>query len=307
MMQAEHWRRHRGVFAALAAPQMAWLAVFFILPLAFVFALSFSEKTGVVGHELTWTTANYLRALEPVYFGILVKSLGIAAGATLICLVIGYPVALAVAFAPRRLKIPLLLAITLPFWINIIVRTYSLIAVFRTRGFLNFTLEWFWDAGNSTLAFLGLPQGGAFAPLELLYTNVAVTLGVVYVFLPFMILPLYAAMERFDKSYLEASLDLGAGHWRTLFSVLLPLTMPGVASGVIVVFVPSLGVFFIADMLGGTESQLIGNVIERQFLGANNLPFGAALSFMLMYLTFLGIAIRATLQKRGDNNNANQR
>ena len=295
------------MFAALAAPQMAWLAVFFVLPLAFVFALSFSEKTGVVGHELTWTTANYLRALEPVYFGILAKSLGIAAGATLICLVIGYPVALAVAFAPRRLKIPLLLAITLPFWINIIVRTYSLIAVFRTRGFLNFTLEWFWDAGNSTLEFFGLPQAGAFAPLELLYTNVAVTLGVVYVFLPFMILPLYAAMERFDKSYLEASLDLGAGHWRTLFSVLLPLTMPGVASGVIVVFVPSLGVFFIADMLGGTESQLIGNVIERQFLGANNLPFGAALSFMLMYLTFLGIAIRATLQKRGANNGDNNR
>ena len=108
--------------------------------------------------------------------------------------------------------------------------------------------------------------------------------------------PLYAWNA---KSYLEASLDLGAGHWRTLFSVLLPLTASGVASGIIIVFVPALGVFFIADMLGGADSQLIGNVIERQFLGANNLPFGAALSFILMYMTFLGVALRAALRKRG--------
>ena len=298
-MQAEHWRERPRVFAALALPQVLWLLVFFIIPLGFIFVLSFSEKTGVIGHNLTWTTDNYLRALEPVYFGILLKSLAIAAGATLLCLLIGYPVALAIAFAPRRLKIPLLLAITLPFWINIIVRTYSLIAVFRTRGYLNAVLEWFWDGGNSALGFLGLPQAGVFEPLQLLHTNIAVMLGVVYVFLPFMILPLYAAMERFDKSYLEASLDLGAGHWRTLFSVLLPLTASGVASGIIIVFVPALGVFFIADMLGGADSQLIGNVIERQFLGANNLPFGAALSFILMYMTFLGVALRAALRKRG--------
>ncbi len=277
------------------------MLVFFIVPLAFIFALSFSEKTGVIGHELSWTSENYLRALEPVYFRILVKSLLIAAAATVICLLIGYPVALAVAFAPRRLKIPLLLAITLPFWINIIVRTYSLIAVFRTRGYLNFVLEWFWESGNSVLQFFGMEGGGDFVPLQLLHTNAAVTLGVVYVFLPFMILPLYAAMERFDKSYLEASLDLGAGHWQTLFSVLLPLTLPGVVSGIIIVFVPALGVFFIADMLGGTDSQLIGNVIERQFLGANNLPFGAALSFILMYLTFFGILLRSLLRRRAIN------
>jgi len=223
MMQAEHWHKRPKVFAALALPQALWLLVFFIIPLGFIFALSFSEKVGVVGHNLTWTADNYLRALEPVYFGILLKSLAIAAGATLICLLVGYPVALAIAFAPRSLKIPLLLAITLPFWINIIVRTYSLIAVFRTRGFLNAVLEWFWEGGNAVLAFVGLPVAGAFEPLQLLHTNVAVMLGVVYVFLPFMILPLYAAMEKFDKSYLEASLDLGAGHWRTLFSVLLIL------------------------------------------------------------------------------------
>ena len=290
-MQGENWRGRRKIFTALGLPGWLWLAVFFILPLAFIFTLSFSVKTGIIGHELTWTLDNYRRAFEPIYLGIFAKSLIIAAGATAACLLVGYPVALAVAFAPPRLKTPLLLAITLPFWINILIRTYALIAVFRARGFLNAGLEWLWQIGDSVLRAVGL-DGGKFQPLELLYTNTAVALGVAYVFLPFMILPLYAAMDRFDKSYLEASLDLGAGHWRTFFKVLLPLTMPGVMSGVMIVFVPALGAFFIADMLGGADSQLIGNVIERQFLGANNWPFGAALSFLLMYLTFAAIVLR---------------
>ncbi len=291
-MQSEHWRTNAGIFAALGLPGLLWLVVFFVVPLGFIFGLSFSEKSGIVDHDLTWTGSNYLRAFEPIYLGIFVKSLIIAVAATVACLVVGYPVALAVAFAPQKIKMPLLLAITLPFWINILIRTYSLIAVFRTRGFLNFTAEWLWDIGDSLLRFVGFGGTGQYQPLELLYTNTAVALGIAYVFLPFMILPLYAAMDRFDKTYLEASLDLGAGHWRTFTKVLLPLTMPGVISGVMIVFVPALGAFFIADMLGGADSQLIGNVIERQFLGANNWPFGAALSFLLMYLTFVAITLR---------------
>lgn len=297
-METEHWRTNAGVFAALGAPGLLWLAVFFVAPLGFIFALSFSEKTGVVGHDLTWTAANYLRAFEPIYLGIFAKSLVVAAAATLFCLLVGYPVALAVAFAPKRIRTPLLLAITLPFWINILVRTYALVAVFRTRGFLNFTLEWFWEIGDGALSFFGGGLG-EYAPLELLYTNFAVALGIGYVFLPFMILPLYAAMDRFDRSLLEASLDLGAGHWKTFMKVLLPLTMPGVVSGVMIVFVPALGAFFIADMLGGADSQLIGNVIERQFLGANNWPFGAAISFLLMYLTFGAILLRRAMIRGG--------
>lgn len=295
-MDSEHWRANRGVFILLGLPGLAWLTIFFIVPLGFIFGLSFSEKSGIIDHELSWTLENYARAFEPIYLGIFVKSLGVAFAATAGCLLVGYPVALAVAFAPQRIKLPLLLAITLPFWINILIRTYALIAVFRTRGFLNFTLEWLWGIGDSVLRALQLDKLGlslgVFQPLELLYTNAAVALGIAYVFLPFMILPLYAAMERFDRSYLEASLDLGAGHWRTFFRVLLPLTMPGVLSGIIIVFVPALGAFFIADMLGGADSQLIGNVIERQFLSANHWPFGAALSFLLMYLTFAAIALR---------------
>lgn len=299
-MQTEHWRKNPGVFTLLGLPGIVWLSLFFIVPLAFVFVLSFSDKSGIITHELTWTTQNYLRAAEPIYLGIFIKSLWIATLATLACLLIGYPVALAVAFAPARLKPPLLIAITLPFWINILVRTYALIAVFRTRGFLNFTLQWFWDAGHTILTFFGLAGLGEYAPLELLYTNVAVALGIGYVFLPFMILPLYASMERFDKSYLEASLDLGAGHWQTLLRILIPLTRPGLISGIMVVFVPALGAFFIADMLGGADSQLIGNVIERQFLGANNWPFGAALSFVLMYLTLGVILLRQALAASDD-------
>lgn len=300
-MQGEHWRTNAGVFSALGAPGLAWLLVFFIVPLGFIFILSFSEKSGIITHELTWTGANYLRAFEPIYLQIFAKSLAIAAAATAACLLIGYPVALAVAFAPQRLKTPLLLAITLPFWINILIRTYALIAVFRTRGFLNSVLEWFWQIGDGVISWLGFAGLGDYVPLELLYTNIAVALGIGYVFLPFMILPLYAAMERFDKSYLEASLDLGAGHWRTFIGVLLPLTMPGVVSGVMIVFVPALGAFFIADMLGGADSQLIGNIIERQFLGANNWPFGAALSFLLMYLTFGAILLRQAMTARAAN------
>ncbi len=299
-MQTEPWQSNKVVFAALGLPALLWLGVFFVLPLGFIFGLSFSDKSGIIGHDLTWTGGNYLRAFEPLYLGIFGKSLLVALAATAACLLVGYPVALAVAFAPPKIKMPLLLAITLPFWINILIRTYALIAVFRTRGFLNFTLEWFWNAGDSLLRAVGLGGLGEFAPLELLYTNTAVALGVAYVFLPFMILPLYASMERFDRSYLEASLDLGAGHWRTFFKVLLPLTMPGVISGVMIVFVPALGAFFIADMLGGADSQLIGNVIERQFLGANNWPFGAALSFLLMYLTFAAIVLRRLFAARAE-------
>ena len=297
---AESWRQNTKVFFAVGAPQLLWLCVFFIVPLLTVWTLSFSVKTGVVGQELTWTTDNYARAFEPIYLGIFGKSFFIAGMATLLCLFIGYPIALMIAFAPQRLKMILLFAVTVPFWINILIRTYALIAVFRARGFLNFTLEWFWDIGAGALASFGIVAAApAYAPLEILYSNTAVIFGIVYVFLPFMILPLYAAMERFDKSYLEASLDLGASHWRTFCRVLLPMTLPGVLSGVIIVFVPALGAFFVADMLGGADSQLVGNVIERQFLGANNWPFGAALSFLLMYITFVAIVARGLFARRG--------
>ena len=153
------------------------------------------------------------------------------------------------------------------------------------------------------LEFLGLGRlqllGEQFEPLKMLYNNFAVVAGLVYVHLPFMVLPLYAALTRMDRSYLEASLDLGASQLRTFRSVVIPLAMPGIVSGVIITFVPALGSFLTPDLLGGTDSQMIANVIERQFKSANDWPFGSALSFLLMYITFFALAMRALLSKRG--------
>ena len=293
----ESWKRNKLLFGILSLPAAFWLVVFFLVPLAFVWVLGFGEKRGIVDIELTWTLANYARAIDPLYLGILWQSLWIAGLATLICLVVGFPVAMAISFAPERWKPLLLLLIILPFWTNLLIRTYALIAVLRSRGYINFTLEWFWEKAAAAIALTGLDPamllGERFQPLDMLYSHGAVIYGLVYVHLPFMVLPLYAALERLDKSYLEASLDLGAGQIRTLFSVTVPLTMAGIVSGLIITFIPSLGTFLTPTLLGGPDSQMIGNVIEQQFKSANDWPFGAALSFVLMYVTFGVLALRA--------------
>jgi spermidine/putrescine transport system permease protein len=299
----ESWRHNRIVFWLLGVAPSTWLVLFFLVPLSIVWLISFGEKRGIVDIAITGTLGNYGRALQPLYLQIFWKSIWMAGVATAICLIVGYPVAFAIAFAPDRWKVWLMLAVILPFWINILIRTYSLISVFRTRGYANFALEWLWQQANWLLGVVGLAEyhllGERFVPLNMLYNNFAVSLGIVYAFLPFMILPLYANIEKLDRSYMEASLDLGAGHWRTFASVVLPLTWHGAMSGIIIVFIPALGAFFIPDLLGGTDSQLIGNVIERQFKAANDWPFGAALSFILMYVTFGALALRAALGGKG--------
>ncbi|MGA0258925.1 MAG: ABC transporter permease, partial [bacterium] len=194
--------------------------------------------------------------------------------------------------------------VILPFWTNLLIRTYALIAVLRTNGYLNDLLELIWLSADSGLRILGLGDwdlfGERFNRFELLYNNFAVVYGLVYVHLPFMVLPLYAALDRMDRSYIEASLDLGAGQWRTFRSVIVPLAFPGIISGVIITFIPALGSYLTPDLLGGTDSQMIANVIERQFKSANDWPFGAALSFLLMYLTFFALAVRALLTRHNE-------
>jgi spermidine/putrescine transport system permease protein len=275
-----------------------WLLAFFLAPLALIWLLSFGERAGPVEIDITGTLANYREALDPLYLGLFWKSLWIAALATLLTLIVGLPVALAVSFAPPRAKPLLLLLVILPFWTNLLIRTYAMIAVLRTRGYVNFGLEAVWDTAAAVLAALGLGALPPFQPLELLYNNAAVVIGIVYVYLPFMVLPLYATLERLDRSYLEASLDLGASQWRTFFAIVVPLARPGIVSGVILVFIPALGTFLISDLLGGPDSQLIGNVIERQFKAANDWPLGAAMSFLLMYVTFAALVARAWLAGR---------
>ena len=265
----------------LLIPPLAWFLLFFAAPLAAVWGFSFGVNRGETGIDVSGTFANYARALEPLYLGILAKSIGIAALATLVCLVAGFPVAVAIAFARPSARPWLLLAVMLPFFTNLLIRTYALIAVLREQGLVNATLSAF-GAG----------------PLPLMHNDFAVVLGLVYVHLPFAVLPLYAALDRLDRSLIEASLDLGAGHLRTFAEIVLPIAAPGIASAALLTFIPALGAYLTPDLLGGPDSQMIANVIERQFKRANDWPFGAALAFLLMYLTFAAVAVNAAVSRR---------
>ncbi len=294
----EDWRASRAMFAALVSGPTLFLFAFLLAPLAIVWGYSLGHNQGLKEIIVDGTISNYAHALNPLYLSILAKSFFFAAVTTLLCLVIGFPVALAITFAKPGSKAWLLLLIMLPFWTNLLIRTYALMAVLRTQGYVNGLLRLIWDAAAGFLAVVHGPHLAAFQPLDLLYNNFAVVLGLVYVQLPFMVLPLYSALDRLDRSLLEASLDLGAGHIRTLFAVVVPLAMPGIASGVLVTLIPSLGAFLTPDLLGGVDSQMIANVIERQFKAANDWPFGAALSFLLMYMTFAAIAIQSMMTPR---------
>lgn len=296
----ESWKKSKGLFAAVASGPLAWLTLFFIVPMAVVWLYSFGSNAGLTEIDVTGTLDNYKRALEPLYLGIFAKSLLVAAATTVICLVVGFPVALAIVFASDKWKPWLLLGIMLPFWTNLLIRTYALMAVLRTEGYANQAIGWIHDSFGGLLPWVGLPQPGAYEPMHLLYNNFAVILGLVYVHLPFMVLPLYAALDKLDRSLIEASLDLGAGHLKTLLSIVAPLAMPGIVSGIIITFVPALGAYLTPDLLGGPDSQMIANVIERQFKRANDWPFGAALSFLLMYATFIAIAWQAVKERQAE-------
>ena len=278
-----------GVFAAVGLPPVVWLFALFLAPLAVIWAYSFGENRTLVDIAITGSWGNYARALKPLYLAILLKSMGFAALTTLLCFILGLPVALAITFAGRRAKLLLLVAIMLPFWTNLLIRTYALMAILRTEGLINAGLGALWGLVP------GLPP---FEPLPLINNNFAVVIGLVYVHLPFMVLPLYAALDRLDRSLIEASLDLGAGHLATLWRVVVPLALPGIVSGIIITFIPALGAYLTPDLLGGTNSQMIANVIERQFRSANDWPFGAALSFLLMYLTFAALLVQAIISRR---------
>jgi spermidine/putrescine transport system permease protein len=283
----DNWKDNKNVFWTLASPGTAWLVLFFVVPLGILFVMSFGSKA-IINGEISITEydyftgfGNYLRTLEALYVGIMWKTIWISAVATVLCLVTAYPIAFGICFAPDRWKPILLLLVVLPFWINLLIRTYALIAVFRTQGYVN-------------MAFGAVGLG----PYDMLYNNFAVIFGLVYVYMPFMVLPLYATIERLDRSFLEASLDLGATQFTTFLKVTVPLTMPGIVTGIILVFIPCLGSFLTPDLLGGANAIMIGNVIERQFKAANDWPFGAAISFMLMFATFAALMIRAFIAKR---------
>jgi spermidine/putrescine transport system permease protein len=301
----ESWRQSRLVFFLVGLPPTFWLFLFFLAPLYFIFSFSFGEKVGIVGIDPFTTIDSYERIFEcvapagatecsQVYLTIFWKSVWEAGLTTLICLLVGFPIAFMICFASKKWKPWLLLLIVLPFWTNLLIRTYALIVMLRTNGYINKGLEGVWDGINWVI-------GGAlgdFTPLEMMNTDFAVVFGMVYVFLPFTVLPLYAALERLDHSFIEASLDLGAGQLRTFKNVVVPLAAPGIASAIVITFIPALGTFLQPDLLGGPDSSLIANVIERQFRSANDWPFGSALSFMLLYITFFAIAAQSLMGRR---------
>jgi spermidine/putrescine transport system permease protein len=294
----QDWKSAKGVFAVISGAPIFWLVVFFLLPMAAMVAYSFGENRDLTEIAISGTFKNYARAVEPLYLGIFAKSAAIAALTTLICLILGFPVALAITFAPAKWRPWLLLAIMLPFWTNLLIRTYALITLLGNQGYANKALGGLWGGASWLKTLVGLQPLDGWTPIQLLYNNFAVILGLVYVHLPFMVLPLYSALDRLDKSLIEASLDLGAGHLRTMLRIVAPLAAPGIISGVAITFIPALGSYLTPDLMGGTDNQMIANVIERQFKRANDWPFGAALSLLPMYLLLAMIIIRSWMPKR---------
>lgn len=257
--------RTRRQATLLLAPLVAALLLLFVIPQLIMLEASFGRRSvyGLVLHD--WNLLNYLRALDPLYLRVLARSLWLALLTTALCLLIGYPMAYWLGLAaPRRWRSALLVLVILPFWTSFLVRMYAWVFLLRAEGLV-----------NATLARVGLPA------LNLLYNDAAVVLGQVYGELPFMVLPLYASLEKLDRSLLEAAADLGAAPRRALFWVTLPLTRAGIVAGALLVFIPSLGAYLAPDLLGGARTVYIGTLIQSQFVVARDIPFGSALSFVL--------------------------
>jgi len=296
-MAEQDWKANKRVFAAVSLPTLLWTVVFFVVPMAIVWFYSFGENAGLNEIHVSGTLDNYKRATEWLYLGIFGKSFAVAALVTLICLIVGFPVAMAITFASEKWRPWLLLGIMLPFWTNLLVRTYALMILLGQQGYANKGLGALWDGASWVKTLVGLQPLPTWEPVQLLFNNFAVVFGLVYVHLPFMVLPLYAALDRLDRSLIEASLDLGAGHFRTILRIVVPLAAPGIVAGVMITLIPALGAYLTPDLMGGTDSQMIANVIERQFKKANDWPFGSALSFILIYAMFILIALQSMRRK----------
>ena len=245
---------------------VSWLMLFVFIPNLMIIITSFLTRDEANLIELTFTLSNYTRLLDPLYAKVMLHSLYMAVVATGLCLLIGYPFAYIVAKMPVKIRPFMLFMVIVPFWTNSLIRTYGLKIVLGTQGIV-----------NKSLMAIGLIEH----PMRIMYTETAVMIGLVYILLPFMILPLYSAIEKLDRTYIEAARDLGANKLQTLLKVILPLTMPGIIGGCLLVLLPALGMFYVSDLLGGAKNLLIGNVIKSQVLNARDWPFGAATSIAL--------------------------
>lgn len=255
--------------AGLLGPAAFWLGIFFLAPLVLILAYSFGTSGVYGGLTLGFNPGNYLKVFDPLYMEITLRTLVIATLNTLLCLALGYPLAYFIALRGGRWRNALLILVMVPFWTSLLIRAYAWVVILSGNGL-----------ANKALQFLGITDG----PISLIFTPQAVLMGMVYSYLPFMILPLYATLEKFDVSLKEAANDLGAGRWHTFWRVTFPLSMPGVIAGSILVFIPSAGEFVIPNLLGGSQTVLLGNLIQQQFLNARDWAFGSALAVMLAVL-----------------------
>lgn len=265
-------RRIRKISGIL--PAYVWMILTFVLPLFYIVMISFCKKGENWGIVYEFTLENYWKILDPLYLQIIGKSFAVAFMTTAVTLLIGYPFAYLLAGLSKKAQRILLVFLVVPFWTNAVIRIYGWYIILQGKGVI-----------NTALSAFGLPG------FDMLYTDGAVELGTIYTLLPLMILPIYNAVEKIDKQLLEASRDLGADKFTVFRTVIWKLSLPGVISGCLMVFIPSIGFFYISDMMGGSNVILLGNLIKTQFLEARNWPFGAALSVIMALLSLLFIAL----------------
>ena len=255
---------------------VGWLVLFVFLPNLMIIGTSFLTRDDANFVKLVFTLDNYARLLDPLYYAVLLHSLNMALMATLACLLLGYPFAWFLARLPEKVRPLLLFLLIVPFWTNSLIRIYGLKIFLSTKGYLNEFLLW-----------LGVIE----TPLRIMYTPSAVIIGLVYILLPFMVMPLYSSIEKLDRPLLEAAKDIGASRLQTFIRIIIPLTMPGIIAGCLLVMLPAMGLFYVSDLMGGAKNLLIGNVIKSQFLNIRDWPFGAATSITLTLVMGLMLLI----------------
>jgi spermidine/putrescine transport system permease protein len=262
---------------------MGWFALFVLIPGLMVVGISFMTRDVGTFFSLPVTLSHFRELLDPVYARVLGHSLVYSLYTTFLCLFISYPFAWFLARAPRHRRALLVMMVIIPFWTSSLIRTYALVILMKANGIINAVL---------------MGAGIVSEPVSLLYTDFAVYVGLVYTLLPFMILPLYAVMEKMDLRLMEAAKDLGANGFQVFFRVVFPLSLPGVMAGCIMVFLPAMGLFYVPDLLGGARTMLMGNFIKNQFLTAMNWPFGSAASVFLLLLMGVMLIIYFALSRR---------
>ncbi|MEG1312077.1 MAG: ABC transporter permease [Romboutsia sp.] len=264
----------------LAYPYIIWSAIFIVIPLILVVFFSFTKE---IDGRYVFSLANYKELIDPIYFKVFLRSVVLAGLATFICLIVGYPVAYIISKAPISKRGTLILLFILPMWMNFLLRTYAWVAILGRNGLL-----------NSLLGVFGVE------PLSILYTNFAILLGMVYNFLPFMVLPIFTSLSKMDNDLVNAAHDLGANKFQVFTKVIFPLSLPGVVSGITMVFMPAVTTFAISRLLGGGKFMLLGDLIEQQFTVVGDWNFGSAVSIFMMIVILISMAIMAKFEDESD-------